>query len=140
VLGVVFELFIVEEDLLAGSKYKLGAAVAALQYSIGEFHVRLPRNRDMHRNRLWLPVTCRLRFPVSVRVAQQGPGPHQKISGAPNLVPVPPGDEERRSPGVSPAIKPKHTIATRRTVLTGFRSGFRDFEWKPPGAALFATG
>jgi hypothetical protein len=42
VLGVVFELFIVEEDLLAGSKHKLGAAVAALQDSIGEFHVRLP--------------------------------------------------------------------------------------------------
>lgn len=45
-LGVVFELFIVEEDLLAGGKNKFGAAVAALQDSIGEFHDRLPQNRD----------------------------------------------------------------------------------------------
>jgi hypothetical protein len=41
-LGVVFELFIVEEDLLARSKNELGAAVNARQYSIGEFHGRLP--------------------------------------------------------------------------------------------------
>jgi hypothetical protein len=31
VLGVVLELFIVEEELLAGRKNKLGAAVDALQ-------------------------------------------------------------------------------------------------------------
>jgi len=41
-LGVVFELFIVEEDLLARSKNELGAAVNARQCSIGEFHGRLP--------------------------------------------------------------------------------------------------
>ena len=41
-LGVVFELFIVEEDLLARGKNELRAAVNALQYSIGEFHGRLP--------------------------------------------------------------------------------------------------
>jgi hypothetical protein len=38
VLGVVFELLVVEEDLLTGGENKLGSAVAALQYSIGEFH------------------------------------------------------------------------------------------------------
>jgi hypothetical protein len=41
-LGVVLELFVVEEDLLAGSKDELGAAVNARQYSICEFHGRLP--------------------------------------------------------------------------------------------------
>jgi hypothetical protein len=46
VLGVVLELFIVKKDLLAGRKHKLGGAVAALQHSIGEFHGRLPQNRE----------------------------------------------------------------------------------------------
>jgi hypothetical protein len=41
-LRVVLELFVVEEDLLAGRKNELGAAVDALQNSIGEFHGRLP--------------------------------------------------------------------------------------------------
>ena len=41
-LGVVLELFIVEEKLLACRENKLGAAVNALQDSIGEFHGRLP--------------------------------------------------------------------------------------------------
>jgi hypothetical protein len=41
-LGVVLELFIVEEELLACSEHKLGAAVDAFQHSIGEIHGRLP--------------------------------------------------------------------------------------------------
>jgi hypothetical protein len=41
-LGVVLELFVVEEELLACCENKLGAAVNALQDSIGEFHGRLP--------------------------------------------------------------------------------------------------
>src|SRR5580658_6555684 len=49
VLGVVFELFVVEKDLLAGRKHKLGAAVAALQYSIGKFHGQATPNREEHR-------------------------------------------------------------------------------------------
>jgi hypothetical protein len=40
--GVVLELFIVEKQLLAGREHKLGAAIVALQYSVGEFHGRLP--------------------------------------------------------------------------------------------------
>jgi hypothetical protein len=32
----------VEKQLLAGRKHELGAAIAALQYSVGEFHGRLP--------------------------------------------------------------------------------------------------
>ena len=39
VLGVVFKLFIVEKDLLACREDEFGAAVRALEYSIGEFHV-----------------------------------------------------------------------------------------------------
>jgi hypothetical protein len=38
-------LFVVEEELLAGSEYKLGAAIAALQDSVGKFHGRLPHRR-----------------------------------------------------------------------------------------------
>ena len=42
VLGVVLELLVVEELLLACGENKLGAAVDAFQHSIGEFHGRLP--------------------------------------------------------------------------------------------------
>jgi hypothetical protein len=42
VLGVVFELFVVEEDLFARCKNELGSAVDTLEDSIGEFHGRLP--------------------------------------------------------------------------------------------------
>ncbi len=41
-LGVVLELLVVEEDLLARCKDKLGAAVNTSKYAIGEFHGRLP--------------------------------------------------------------------------------------------------
>jgi len=41
-LGVVLELLVVEEDLLACCEHKLRAAVDALQGSICEFHGRLP--------------------------------------------------------------------------------------------------
>jgi hypothetical protein len=41
-LGVIFELFVVEEDLLARGKDKIRAAVNARKYPIGEFHGRLP--------------------------------------------------------------------------------------------------
>lgn len=41
-LGVVFELFVVKEHLLARRKDELGATVNARQYPIGEFHGRLP--------------------------------------------------------------------------------------------------
>jgi hypothetical protein len=34
VLGVIRELLVVEEELLAGSKHELGAAIYALQYAI----------------------------------------------------------------------------------------------------------
>jgi hypothetical protein len=40
--GVVPELFVVEKYLLAGGEYKLRPAVIALQYSVCEFHGRLP--------------------------------------------------------------------------------------------------
>jgi hypothetical protein len=46
VLGVVLELFIVEEELFAGGKNKLGAAVETLQNSVGIFHGRLPQRRE----------------------------------------------------------------------------------------------
>jgi hypothetical protein len=41
-LRIVFELFIVEKKLLARSEDELGTAINACQYSIGEFHGRLP--------------------------------------------------------------------------------------------------
>jgi hypothetical protein len=51
VFGVVLELFIVKEDLLASGEDELGTAVDALQYSIREFHGQASPNRDVHRNR-----------------------------------------------------------------------------------------
>jgi hypothetical protein len=47
VFGVVFKLLIVEKELLAGRKNKLGAAVDTLQDAISEFHASLPR-RETH--------------------------------------------------------------------------------------------
>jgi hypothetical protein len=43
VLGIVLELFIVKEKLLARRKHKLGAAVTALQNPVDEFHGRFPK-------------------------------------------------------------------------------------------------
>jgi hypothetical protein len=45
--GIVFELLVVEEELLAGSKYKFGAAIDALQNSVGKLHGRLPQRREI---------------------------------------------------------------------------------------------
>jgi hypothetical protein len=38
VLGIVLELFVVEEELLARGEHKLGAAVTTLQNPVDEFH------------------------------------------------------------------------------------------------------
>jgi hypothetical protein len=43
VFGIVLELFVVEEELLARGKDELGAAVYALEHTIGKFHGRLPQ-------------------------------------------------------------------------------------------------
>ena len=64
VLGVVLELFIVKEDLLARGKDKFGAAVCALQNSIGEFHGRLPRTGKNIVIGHGSEEACRSRFPV----------------------------------------------------------------------------
>jgi hypothetical protein len=75
VFGVVFELFIVEKELLAGSKNELGAAVDTFQDSIGEFHGRLASQGIAPKSATAQLGTCRSRFPVLFLVAQQGPGP-----------------------------------------------------------------
>lgn len=61
-LGVVFELFVVEKELLARRENEIGAAVYALQYAILEFHGRLP-NRELDRSgcseeNTAVPVPC----------------------------------------------------------------------------------
>jgi hypothetical protein len=43
VLGVVFELFVVEKQLLASRKNELGAAVNTLQSLVEKFHGRHPK-------------------------------------------------------------------------------------------------
>jgi hypothetical protein len=48
VLGIVGKLLIVEEELLAGRKYKLGAAIYAFQYAIYELHGRLPKRGETY--------------------------------------------------------------------------------------------
>jgi len=80
-LGVVLELLIVEEELLACCEHKLGAAVNAFQHSIGEFHGRLPSQGLPPKSAMALQETCRSRFPEFVRRALQGPGPHLKQGG-----------------------------------------------------------
>jgi hypothetical protein len=63
VLGVIPELFVVEENLLACCEYELGAAVDALKHSILEFHGRLPSQglapkSAMDLEDLPVPVPC----------------------------------------------------------------------------------
>jgi hypothetical protein len=48
-LGIVFEIFVVEKQLLACGKDELGATIAALQHSVDKFHGRLPqKNREIN--------------------------------------------------------------------------------------------
>jgi hypothetical protein len=46
VFGIVLELLVVKEKLLAGGEDKFSAAVVALEDSILEFHGRLPRRKE----------------------------------------------------------------------------------------------
>jgi len=70
-LGVVFELFVVEEDLLASSEDKFCAAVNARKYSISEFHGRLPWKWGLVEIGLDAQDR-RSRFPDSVRDSHHG--------------------------------------------------------------------
>jgi hypothetical protein len=45
-LWVILELLIVEEQLLASRKNKLGVTIVALQNSVDKFHGRLPWDRE----------------------------------------------------------------------------------------------
>jgi hypothetical protein len=74
-LRVILELFIVEEELLACSENKLGAAVNAFQHPIGEFHGRLP-SQGLTPNRPWLCRNLPVPVPCIFGRALQGPGPH----------------------------------------------------------------
>jgi hypothetical protein len=75
-LGVVLELFVVEEELLACCENKLGAAVNTLQDSIGEFHGRLPPQGLPPKSAM---AQLELAGPGSLSffvVHFKGPGPH----------------------------------------------------------------
>lgn len=65
-LGIVFELFVVKEELLAGCKNKLGAAITAFQDSVRKLHGRLPKEGNTVKSAVSL-MTCRSRFPVFFR-------------------------------------------------------------------------
>ena len=59
VLGQVLELPVMEKHLFVRSKDELRSAVDALQYTIGEFHCRLPnagKNTEIGMFRSFLPV------------------------------------------------------------------------------------
>jgi hypothetical protein len=66
-LGIIFELLVVKKDLLTGGEYKFSAAVDARQDSIGKFHGRLPRSKDIQPKSAMDCESCRSRFLVSVR-------------------------------------------------------------------------
>lgn len=78
-LGVVLELFVVKEKLLTSGEHELCAAIVALQYSVDEFHDRLPRTGttvETGHDLESLPFP----FPCLHVLEQQGPGP-PKLSG-----------------------------------------------------------
>jgi hypothetical protein len=80
-LGVVFELFIVEEELLACCENKLGAAVNAFQDSIGEFHGRLPSQGLPPKSAMTQQELAGPGSLMSFVVHYKGPGPHLKQGG-----------------------------------------------------------
>ena len=80
-LGVVLELLIVEEELLACCENKLGAAVYALQDSIGEFHGRLPSQGLPPKSAMALQDLAGRGSLMSFVVHYKGPGPHLKMGG-----------------------------------------------------------
>jgi hypothetical protein len=80
-LGVVLELFIVEENLLACSENKLCAAVNALQDSIREFHGRLPSQGLSPKSATSLLDLAGSGSLYSFVVHYKGPGPHLKQGG-----------------------------------------------------------
>ena len=85
-LGVVFEILIVEEELLACGEDEFGAAVNTLEYLVREFHGRLPRSREPAE----IGHDLRCAGPVSLSsyvVQQLGPGPRLRIGGFLNLSP-----------------------------------------------------
>jgi hypothetical protein len=81
-LGVVFEVFVVKEELLACCKDEFGAAINTLQYFVCEFHGRLPRTGNHSKS----AMTSESAGPVSLSsyaVHNKGPG---RISLAAKLV------------------------------------------------------
>jgi hypothetical protein len=76
VFRIVFELFIVKEELFASRKDELGAAVYTFEDSIGEFHGQLASQEISPKSAIGSIKSCRSRFPVHFHVSQQGPGPH----------------------------------------------------------------
>jgi len=75
-LGIVFELFVVKKQLLAGGEDELFPAINAFQNSISEFHGRLPRTQGNVLNRpcQQLPSRSlsRSSFPTRARAANRG--------------------------------------------------------------------
>ncbi len=77
-LGVIFKLLIVEEELLACCENKLGAAVNAFQHSIGEFHGRLPSQGLPPKSAMAQRDLAGRGSLMSFVVHYKGPGPHLK--------------------------------------------------------------
>ena len=75
-LGVILELLIVEEELLACSENKFGAAVNAFQHSIGEFHGRLPSQGLPPKSAMAQQDLAGSGSLMSFVVHYKGPGPH----------------------------------------------------------------
>jgi hypothetical protein len=69
VLGIVLEILVMEEELLACSKDEFGAAINTFQDLIREFHGRLPRRRELQTA---MTSDAPVPFPSSYVVQQQG--------------------------------------------------------------------
>jgi hypothetical protein len=76
VFGVVLELLIVEEELLACCENKFGAAVNAFQHSISEFHGRLPSQGLPPKSAMAQRDLAGSGSLYSFVVHYKGPGPH----------------------------------------------------------------
>ncbi len=75
-LGVISELLVFEENLLAGGEDELRPAIDARQDSIGKYHGRSPKEGivEIGHNLRSLPVP----LPCLRTSSQQGPGPRER--------------------------------------------------------------
>jgi hypothetical protein len=80
-LGIILELFVVKKQLFTRGEHEFCAAIVTLQYSVDEFHDRLPQKQGLRSKSAMNLRPCRSRFPVFERPRNnKGPGRNKRAA------------------------------------------------------------